>query len=193
MRGIAISQCGGTPERIDGTSDRYAQDVFPDLALIRDRGFAERSDAAKTVRSDCELIPASIPAYKGWLNTIFHWQDLARQVRGTSGPVRKLAASTSECLRRRSGLAVPMSDPTAFLHAVDIAMVKGATRKDYARWGRDFADCSKGYFEALASALKPERQRAIKDNEFALRELTNEILKAGYVPLENRRREPGTG
>lgn len=73
--GMAIVQCGGEPPPLDMTSDRIAQDLFPDLDLIRRQGFGDEVDqrdaALETVGSDCEdLVPTWIRSRRGEVSTM---------------------------------------------------------------------------------------------------------------------------
>lgn len=182
MRGLAIKQCGGTPDPVDSTADRYAQDLFPDLDLIRNRGFSESTDAAESVDPDCALLPRQVRAYVAWMDQGAKWQDLAAGIQRTSRALAVQKPRMAACLRSRTGLHVTEKDPTNFLYSVNKADQDGASRAKYMAWSAAYAACGRAYFAELGSQLAQRRPDLVRQNRELLTTLAAEVVDAGYTP-----------
>lgn len=182
IRDLALKQCGGEPLPLDETFDRYAQDLFPDLRLIRSMGLTEEVKPQRQIGADCTLVPKEVPSYFRWMDEGANWQKLAYRVRRQSAKITHLAPRMAACLRRRTGLQVSDRNPTDFLNSVNMADVKGVPRTRYMSWSRAYSACGRSYFSAFAAILAKRRAAAIKANGTLLRALASEVVAAGYSP-----------
>jgi hypothetical protein len=183
IRNLAITQCGGTPAPVDGTVDRYAQDLFPDLTLIRERGLVEAApDPTATVEPNCSLVPKNIPSYLAWMHNGAEWQDIAQGIQERSAALEHLKPIMAQCLRLHTGLAIRGGDPASFLNSVNVADQEGATLAQYMTWSAAYADCGAEYFAAFGSELAKRRRSMVQGSRDLLQSLAAEILAAGYTP-----------
>lgn len=185
--GLAIEKCGGTPPPIEMTSDRFAQDLFPDLDLIAQKGFNdevdERDKALATVGPDCQDLLPGLAAYEDWRDLFHDWTVLAETTQAESTALAATKAHAAACLRDRSGLTVDDADPTTYLRSVNIEMsADGTTRADSLRYASIYAECTRGYFNTMGSELAKRRSQLVERNRELLERFARELAGAGYVP-----------
>lgn len=184
---LGITECGGTPPPIDMTSDRFAQDLFPDLELIRTQGFSDEVDARdvalETVTGECDDLAPDLDAFEDWRRLVFDWSNRAETVKAESQLVAAAKPAMASCLRERSGLSVDSADPTTYLQSVNLEMSQdGTDRADHMRYAIAYADCGKAYFDAMATELERVRPALVEQNREVLQRYAAEIAAAGYVP-----------
>lgn len=181
---IAVQECGGDAIPITSTEDRPAQNLYPDLDLIRERGFAENGPSYRDdLDASCEeLAPDSLNAWGAWRDLAFEWEDAALTAEQESAAMEAVRPQMAQCLSERTGLSFEAEDPTTFLLAVDYADIDGATDKQMREFAAAYADCGKPYFDTLATELKDTRTQLIERHREALTEFAVEIADAGYVP-----------
>jgi hypothetical protein len=184
LMSIGVGECGGEPIPIDSTQDRPAQNLYPDLELIRERGFVEQGPSYRDALSDdCEeLAPDSIESWGAWRDLTFQWEDEALTVQEEAPTLEEEKTSMTDCLVERTGLNVDEEDPTTFLRAVDDADVNGATDQQMKDFAIAYADCGQTYFDAFAAELQGRRKDLIERNRETLARFAVEIADAGYVP-----------
>lgn len=169
------------------TDDRIAQDMFPDLALIRREGFGgevnHRDLAIETIRSDCPDLTPGLIYYADIRNLEYEWTLRAQEVRDGSEAVAQTKEPAAECLRDRTGLEAEDADPTTFLRSTTYEMSKGTTsREEEMAYAEAYADCMTDYFDAMASELMERRPEYVERNREVLERFAVEISAAGYVP-----------
>jgi hypothetical protein len=187
LRGVGLAECGGGPVPIDGTYDRYSQDLYPDLELIRERGFTETEQGYELPEDDVcpDFAPDSIASWPRWYRLIGDWTDLAYSLRDQDPGVAAEEPEMARCLRERTGLRFEEHDPTTFIRAMMVANVDGGASvgaPEHRAWATAYADCGAGYFGALADALLAERDAFVERNREVLTEFARDIAEAGYVP-----------
>lgn len=182
LTSIGVVECGGEPIPIDFTGDRPDQSLYPDLELIRERGFAETGPSYRdTLSVDCaEIAPDSIQSWTPWRNLLFEWSDATLEVQEKSKALEAEGEVMARCLRDRTGLA--FDELGTFLLAVDNAHIEGASDSEMLGLAAAYADCGKPYFETLANELKAERKAQVERNRETLTRFAIEIADAGYVP-----------
>lgn len=181
---IGVQECGGDPIQLDSTEDRPAQNLYPDLELIRERGFAENGPSYRDdLDADCaEIAPDSLTSWDAWRSLETAWDDAALTAQEESPALDNQKASMAKCLRDETGLAVDDEDPTKFLLAVDNADIDGATDQDMMGFAAAYAQCGQPYFDTFASELEDERKDLVERNRETLTRFAVEISDAGYVP-----------
>lgn len=184
LANIGIEECGGTPDPLDQTSDRYSQDQIPNLDLIREHGFTEPEAPGRTsVDDSCdEIAPDSIGSFDRWMETRSPWWTSVDRLMDDPS-LDELKVSMAQCLRDRSGLKVKEADPAgSFLGAVDGALQRDGTEAESDSWAADYADCGEPLFSAFGELLKPERAELVEQDIKLLTRLATEMAQAGYRP-----------
>lgn len=181
---IGVKECGGDPPPLDSTEDRPAQNLYPDLELIRERGFAENLPSYREgLGADCpDLAPDNLESWEAWRELTFLWDDVSLTVQGESEALDAEEDVLAQCLQDRTGLNFDEADPTTFLLAVDNAHVDGATDQEMKSFAAAYAECGKPYFSAFAAELQDDRKKLIERNRELLTRFALEIADAGYVP-----------
>ncbi|WP_460829089.1 hypothetical protein [Nocardioides hungaricus] len=180
--------CGGTPPPLDRTSDRIEQSRFPDLELIRRRGFVEPAVYPKGERRNCggnskgNLLD-KVPSEQKWTGLSFAWEDVVATVEQDERVVA-LKVPMARCLREGSGLEVSDEEPApSFLGAVNTAYFGGPmTEKGLKRMAVLYADCGADYFGLTQKLLEAQRPAWIERNREVLVQFAKEIVAIGYVP-----------
>lgn len=180
---MAVQECGGQPVPLTSTEDRPAQNLYPDLDLIRDRGFAENGPSYRdSLPPDCtELAPDGLPSWGAWRDVMVEWENEALTAQSDPS-VAGVRDQMSQCLSERTGLEFSREDPTSFLLAVDYADIDGATDRQMKGFASAYADCGKPYFDTIAALLKSTRDDYIERHREALAEFAVQIADSGYVP-----------
>lgn len=184
LRGVGLAECGGEAVPLESTYDRYSQDLYPDLSLIRARGFVEKApDYDEDPPGDCsELAPDGIPSWSEWFGLIGEWTDISYAVKDQDADVAAERPAMASCLQRRTGLSFDAHDPTTFLRAVNEADAHTTSDKDRAEWAVTYAGCGADYFDAMESALMTRRPALIERNRELLERFAADLSAAGYVP-----------
>lgn len=185
--GLAIVECDGEPPPLDMTSDRMAQDLFPDLELIREQGFNDEVDhreiAVETVESNCPDLAPDLPTHRKWRNVSYEWEILAEDIQARSGALAATKSDAERCLRDRTGLDIEEGDPTTYLRSVNAELAKrGTGNEDMMRYAGAYAECMAEYFEVMESELLERRPEFAERNRELLARYAAEIAAAGYVP-----------
>ena len=187
LRGVGLGECGGGPVPLDNTYDRYSQDLYPDLELIRERGLTEHEQGySLDVAEDCpDLAPDSISSWPRWFRLIGEWTDLAYSIRDQDPGVAAERPGMATCLKERTGLEFEQHNPTSYLSATMVATVKASPADTVAsrrKWSTAYADCSGSYFGAMADALLAQRDAYVERNRETLTAFAEDLAAAGYVP-----------
>lgn len=182
----AIAECGGKAGPIDGTSNRFDQSHFPDLELIRKRGFFEQEETDQEDKQlegldpRCDLTP-DLPRYTAWFVLQTPWGDVVASTEQDSG-LTALKGPMADCLVRKTGLAVERSDPTTFLRAVNTANATGASQGELKNMAAAYADCGAPYFGKFRELLLRKRPAMVERNRELIERYASQIVGAGYVP-----------
>jgi hypothetical protein len=192
-----IRKCGGQLTRsLDTTANRWQQNLFPDLELIREKGFGgdqkeEASDtrqddkALESISQECKNLFAPIPDFETWFALQGVWYDtvLSQLQAPAMVPLKKPMAI---CLTDRSGLKVGVDDPpTRYLAALTkrwLALSKEDWEAQKQAYSDAFVDCGRGYYETLTKLLLPERDKLVEQNREVLTSFAIHLVEAGYVP-----------
>lgn len=180
VQGQVNKACGVAPPPLDATDDRLAQDEFPILSLIAEKGFTEE-EAASHRGSNCDLTDARWPEYEEYRSLLFVWLDMSRTVL-QEADVDTLKPSMHECLQEASGLRVGDDVPGAFLGAVDLARLDGASDAETAQWAKDYARCTAPYFNDVRDRLLDLRPEMVEKNRELLATVARSMVDRGYVP-----------
>lgn len=188
MRNLGIKECGGEPGPADGTYNREDQSRFPDLDLIRKKGFTEQKAVEaedkrlEGLNTNCQELEPNLLHYNGWRQAVDSWIEpviAAEQ----SATVQDQKPALARCLTVKSGATVAVADPVnEFLKLVNTENVKGADQSRLANLAVYYADCTQGYFTALREELDKSRPQFIDRNRETLDDFAAEIVAAGYVP-----------
>ncbi|MFT3862232.1 hypothetical protein [Micropruina sp.] len=189
-RNEGIRKCGGEPGRVEATMNRPAQHLYPNLELIRERGFAENKESLEEdarierLPTSCPNLIPSIPRVEDWHNLQAAWEKDA-YVAAANSTLAKSKDSMARCLTDRIGKDVDPADPAvSFLRIADDTMLEtddwetGGEQK----YAAAYADCGKEYFAKLGELLLKQRPEQIERNREVLTEFAVGIVKAGYVP-----------
>lgn len=181
IRARKIELCGGKGLPLDSTANRFEQHVFPDLQLIRERGFSEPSqESDEDIPESCDDAPDA-PSFNEWINLTSPWRDIVDAVVLDKG-LEELREPFWSCLSRRSGLEVEKDVPAAFLRAVNLAGSDWATDEDQKRFAVAYADCGGEYFGKLRELLLAKRPAMVERHRELLERFAAEIVARGYVP-----------
>jgi hypothetical protein len=186
LRGWGIERCGGTAAPLDSTADRFDQDLFPSLDLIRERGFTEPTqESFAGARDDCEIgeeLQEHAPALQDWFELAGPWHDLSDAVVQNPELVA-LGRPMAQCLRQATGLEIDDKDPAgSFLGAVDQAGGRSATDHEQMERAAAYADCGKSYFGTLEELLMGQRPTYVERHRELLEEFARQISALGYTP-----------
>lgn len=185
-RNLGIVKCGGKSGPINGTSDRIDQARYPDLTLIRDRGFVEqagvKSDDSRVAGLDkgCNLFPP-LPSFQAWFVLDQPWRDVVDGVENGAA-VETLKEPMATCLVDRTGLKVDPDDPTSFLRAVNLASATDASDAELKAYATAYADCGEPYFAKVRSLLLEKRPAFVERNRELIEKFASELVAAGYAP-----------
>ncbi|WP_460830062.1 hypothetical protein [Nocardioides hungaricus] len=197
-----FAACGSTLRlSIDRTWERYDQDVFPDLDLIRAKGFTEKNPrvdrkgnlpAPPGFRPGCDAkskgnLFEKVPSRNDWVDLRAPWDDVVATVEQDPSVVA-LKGPFAQCLRegtKGTGIVVSSTDPApTFLAQLDKAYAGGkvTTRERERRMPRLYARCGRAYFGRTQELLEAERPAMIERNRELLEQFAREIVAIGYVP-----------
>jgi hypothetical protein len=187
LRGWGILRCGGKPAPPDSTADRFEQDLFPSLSLIRERGFAEPTqESFDGFREHCQIgdkLAANASAWQDWRELVGPWLELADGVLRDEDLVAP-RQSMAQCLRQATGLEISGEDPAgSLLSAVDGAGTRGAVDQDLQmERAAAYADCGAGYFGRFEELLLEARPAFVEEHRELLERFARQITTLGYVP-----------
>ena len=183
LRSWGVQQCGGQGAPLDSTADRFEQDLFPSLDLIREKGFTEEpAESFAGSREDCQIgdeIQTQAPAFEDWRELTSPWHELADTVLRDESLVA-LKQPMAQCLRQTTGLEVDDEDPAgSFLGAMD-----GSSRTLQALRQRAaaYADCGASYFGRLEQLLLDARPAMVDEHRELLEDFARQITALGYRP-----------
>lgn len=191
--------CGSTQRLpLDRTWERYSQGEFPDLDLIRAKGFDETNPAADRegpppgFRPGCDAnskgnLFDKMPSFHAWRNLAVPWDDVVATVEQDPSVVA-LKAPFAQCLRdgtKGTGIVVSSEDPArTFLTQLDQAYAGDkVTSRDRERLiPRLYARCGQEYFGRTQELLEGERPAMIERHRELLEKAARELVAIGYVP-----------
>ncbi|GAA3647258.1 hypothetical protein GCM10022237_03480 [Nocardioides ginsengisoli] len=201
--GDFISITCGSTERlsIDRTLERFEQDVFPDLELIRTKGFVEvnpRADRKGNVspppgfRKGCDArskgnLFERVPSRNDAMNLREPWDDVVTTVEQDPSVVA-LKAPFAQCLRKGTkgtGIVVSNEDPApTFLSQSDLASYLGklTVRENKRLIPRLYVRCGRRYFARTQALLEARRPAMIERHRELLERFARELVAIGYVP-----------
>jgi hypothetical protein len=183
--GYPNAACGGENfSNLNDTSLRLDQARYADLQLIAKKGLSQ-PEPPLPPRMSASCLAKQTPAFSAWHALAGAWQD-ATLTAANSAPVVATHAKTASCLRKATGLAVSVGDPTAaYLNKVDYAL-SGVGGTQWTVLERKFslayARCAQSYFAAMARQLRPVKRRLIERNRELLERYASELAALGYVP-----------
>lgn len=191
--------CGST-ERLplDRTWERYSQGEFPDLELIRAKGFDEKNPAADReapppgYRMGCDATEKGnlfdeMPSFHDWRDLAIPWDDVVATVEQDPSVVA-LKPPFARCLQDGTdgtGIVVSSEDPArTFLTQLDKAYAgdKVTSRARDRRIPRLYARCGRAYFGRTQELLEAERPAMIERHRELLEQAARELVAMGYVP-----------
>lgn len=188
--------CGATRQiPLDETWDRYDQGEFPDLALIRAKGFTEKDRTGRLTgfrkgcnsRSKGNLVDR-MPDWQAWeALAVNPWGDVVTSVEQDPSVVA-LKAPFAQCLRsgtKGTGMVISSVDPAnKFLTQLNLAEYHGTvTTYDVRhRLPKLYARCGRAYFARTQKLLETKRPAMIERNRELLDKAAHELLAMGYVP-----------
>lgn len=198
--GDFIATACGSTERLpaDRTWERYEQEEFPDLELIRAKGFSETSPIENRqgpppgyrpgcdARSEGNLFDR-LPSHQPWLKLRAPWDDVVATVEQEAS-VATLKAPFAQCLRRGSrgtGIVVSSEEPArSFLPQLGKAQARGTLTNDEVehRMATLYATCGRAYFARTQALLEAERPAMIERHRELLEKFARELVAIGYVP-----------
>jgi hypothetical protein len=196
-RQAGIRKCGGQPTRsLDTTANRWDQSLFPDLELIREKGFGgdqkeEASDAGlddkalESISQECKNLFPPIPDFETWFALQGVWYDtvLSQLQAPAMVPLKKPMATW---LTDRTGLKVAQDDPARFYLAVLTKRWLALSKEDWeaqrSTYVDAFIDCGQEYYDTLTKLLLPERDKMVEQNREVLTSFAIHLVEAGYVP-----------
>ncbi|MFT4216736.1 MAG: hypothetical protein QM619_06065 [Micropruina sp.] len=185
-----IQKCGGKAGPSDSTANRPDQSMFPDLELIRERGFAENGSSLEEDKQlqelprDCNLLP-DVPRAEDWHNLSASWAREVASPALADASLSSLKGPMAQCLTDRVGKEIDPVDPaSSFLRTADVTML---STDDWetggeARYAAAYADCGKDYFAKYGELLLAKRPAQVERNRELLNEFAAGLVKAGYVP-----------
>ncbi|RNL60707.1 hypothetical protein EFK50_20595 [Nocardioides marmoriginsengisoli] len=191
--------CGSTEHRsIDRTMERYSQDEFPDLDLIRTKGFVEKDPAADRegpppgFRRGCDArskgnLFETMPSHRAWLGLVEPWEDVLATVEQEPSVVA-LKEPFAQCLRdgtKGTGVVISSDDPArTFVTQTDKAYVVGTitAREREHRIPKLYARCGSAYFGRTQELLEAKRPAMIERHRELLEQAARELVAMGYVP-----------
>lgn len=186
-RELAITECGGTAGPLDDTSGRVDQSKYPDLDLIRERGFSEteetqKEDARLESLDDCTDLRPDLKAFDDWSKLQGPWNDITLAVEQDSR-LDPLKQPLADCLTQRTGLPVDAADPViSYLRAVNISASKDATDAQNAERAVAYADCAAPYFAELHTLLLAKRPAMVERHREVITRYAAQLIGAGYAP-----------
>jgi hypothetical protein len=186
LRGWGIEQCGGKAAPPDSTADRFEQDLFPSLSLIRERGFTEPvQESFDGFREHCQpgnKLAANASAWEDWRDLMSPWLEHADGVLEDEDLVAPRHAM-AECLREATGLDISDEDPVgSLLDAVDEDGSRGNVDDPPMERAAAFADCGAGYFGRFEDLLLESRPAFVEEHRQLLERFARQITSLGYVP-----------
>jgi hypothetical protein len=181
LRSWGVTTCGGTGAPVDSTADRFEQDTFPSLELIREKGFTEPSqESFKGARDDCQIgdeLEAAAPAWQGWFDLTEPWHQLVETTLEDPG-LTALEAPMADCLREATGVDVSVRNPaTSFLGALD-----GSNDALKQQAAAAYADCGADYFGELEELLLAQRPAYVAQHRELLERFADQLVALGYTP-----------
>ena len=197
-----VVTCGSTERlSIDRTVERYEQSVFPDLELIRAKGFVEkhpREDREGNIppppgfRQGCGArskgnIEERVPSWHTAMNLREPWNDVVATVEQDPSVVA-LKGPFAQCLRngtKGTGIVISSEDPApTFLKQTDLAYYLGkiSTRDRERRLPRLYVTCGTPYFARTQALLEAQRPAMVERNRELLERFARELVAIGYVP-----------
>ena len=191
-RQAGIRKCGGKPTRsLDTIFERWDQDLFPDMNLIREHGFGggdsvdDDEKILETLPADCSNLFPLIPDFDKWFALQGAWHDvvLTKLQDPTMVSLRKPMAT---CLTDQTGLKVTADDPAkTYLKAVTerwLKLSKADWEAQEQGYADAFVDCGREYYDTLTKLLLPERDKMVEQNREVLTSFAIHLVEAGYVP-----------
>lgn len=185
-----IQKCGGEPGPLDSAANRPNQALFPNLNLIRERGFAEHEyiqdedRRLEGTRPNCNLLP-DVPRAEDWHNAQAAWERDVVSAAEADKALAPLKAPMAQCLSDRVGKQIDPEMPAwSFLKLADVEMLSTDDWNSRGEqvWANAYADCGKDYFARFGEVLMKQRPALIERNRELLAEFAAGLVKAGYVP-----------
>ncbi|QBX55608.1 hypothetical protein EXE58_09185 [Nocardioides seonyuensis] len=188
-RGVAIRECGGDPLPVDSTQNRHDQSHFPDLNLIRERGFAEpratesEDRVLDTLDPSCPDLAPDWRSQGDWLALGETWNDVVMAV-DQDPRMDSLRQPVAECLIGSTGRDVDPVDPiNSFLRGVDVdTLAKRTSSSQIEQWADAYADCADEYFREFGRLLLEVRPALVEKHREVIEAYAAELVGAGYVP-----------
>lgn len=188
IRQKGIQECGGKPGPVDSTANRYGQDSYPDLELIRERGFSEpeaarqEDEQLERLGSSCKNLYPDIPGFDQWWGPLQGaWEETVRAALQDSS-LNPLKPPMAKCLTEKSGLAADPADPAvSFLRSVNLAMSAPGKAPEKV-FAAAYADCGKPYFDRVRELLLERRPAMVERNREVIETFAKGLVAAGYVP-----------
>lgn len=187
-RNKGIEECGGKGGPLDSTAARVDQSKFPDLDLIRTKGFTEDNAVKEedqrlaSISGSCKNLVPNIPGWSASQAIGAGWNDVALSAE-QQPRVRSHVSGVATCLSSRTGLKLRAGDPiSGYLNAVNAQRASDHQTLSDGAAAVAYADCTKPYFDALRVVLMKRRGDAVERNREALQDYARGLVKAGYVP-----------
>ncbi|HEX2894591.1 MAG TPA: hypothetical protein VHO29_11380 [Marmoricola sp.] len=185
---LLFKACGGVGPPLDSTADRFMQQLFPDLELIRERGIVEPDSPAVRpgTKPGCDIVSSGLsrrlPSRENVMDLIQPWLDVVTTTL-QDPTLLALKKPMWVCMTSQSSLDVGQDVPGDFLKATNIALSQlGATSTEVKALSRIYADCSDPYFTRLRRLLLPRRPAEIERNRELLERYASELVGLGYLP-----------
>jgi hypothetical protein len=182
---LMFKACGGEGPPLDSTANRFMQQEFPDLELIRERGLTE-DDApqGEAGGKDCDMISSGVlkrlPAFRDVNDLTEPWLDIANTAMQDSSLIA-LKDPMWKCMTNRSSLEIGKNVPVDFLQAANFAL-SGDGKVDLMDLSVIYADCSAPYFDRLKQLLLKKRPSMVERNRELIERYASELVATGYVP-----------
>ncbi|KAB2811905.1 hypothetical protein F9L07_08685 [Pimelobacter simplex] len=180
-----LERCGGKPPPLDGTSDRYEQGLYPDLDLIREKGFIEPDEKFTYGREECQIgdvVAQRMPTFRDWLGLTVPWDEITQSVLQDESLI-PVKATMATCLRVRTRLEVSDEDPAlSYMGSVNKAVLEDYSTQKIMKYSVPFADCGEDYYATLARLLEKKRPALIERHREVLEKFAAELVEVGYVP-----------
>lgn len=188
-RGLAIRECGGSPLPVDVTYNRRDQSHFPDLDLIRVRGFAEQDGLRQEdeilagLDPSCTDLAPDLTTQDDWVALGDVWNDVMLSA-DQDARLEPLKAPLADCLTSRTGRDVDATDPVnSYLRGVNLeASTDDVGAEQMAPLAVAYADCAEDYFATYRKILLEERPALVEKHREVIEAYAAELVDAGYVP-----------
>jgi hypothetical protein len=197
-----VITCGSTQRlSIDRTVERFEQQVFPDLDLIRTKGFVEKDPRVDRegnplplpgLRQGCDArskgnIDERVPSWHTAMDLRQPWDDVVATVEQDPSVVA-LKGPFAQCLRegtKGTGMVISGEDPAStFLTQTDLAIMRGklSMADRDRRIPRLYVRCGTAYFARTQALLEAQRPAMIERHRELLERFARELVAIGYVP-----------